>query len=193
METEEKASGVSATLVIQNPINNVRDEAIAQDEKSNESDASHGVIGSNAFRKMIVKEYVRPNILDDIRDSFKWRNKWGKISSYTFAFAELLVIASTILSFLAGNYELKEISMAAGIVGIVIISLNRFGAFATTQSTKKTQQVNEILLSLGMKDVIPDLLDDIIPTTAKKLNVDNTAIAPKITDISTERQLDNSV
>jgi hypothetical protein len=169
------------------------EKQIAQDEKSNESDTSHGVIGSNAFRKMIVKEYVRPNILDDISDSFKWRNKWSKISSYTFACAELFVIASTILSFLAGNYEIKEISLAAGIVGIVIISLNRFGAFATTQSTKKTQQVNEILVSLGMKDVIPDLLDDIIPNTTKKNNVDETVIGVKVTDVSTERQMDDSV
>lgn len=58
MEPEEKTHGI------------VLNRGIALDEKSNDSESSKGVFGSKAFRKMIVKEYVRPNILDDIQDSF---------------------------------------------------------------------------------------------------------------------------
>jgi len=117
-------------------------------------------IGSRTFRTQIMKQYIRPRMEKDINDSISWRDKWGKISNVFFSFAEILCIIQTVLAFSASSYDLKLISYLAGMLGVLSISFNRFGTYARNASSEKTAQLNEILGTIGIKDMVPDLMDN---------------------------------
>jgi exosortase/archaeosortase len=107
-----------------------------------------------------MKQYIRPRMEKDITDSISWRDKWGKISNVFFSFAEILCIIQTVLAFSASSYDLKLISYLAGMLGVLSISFNRFGTYARNASSEKTAQLNEILGTIGIKDMVPDLMDN---------------------------------
>jgi len=117
-------------------------------------------IGSRTFRTQIMKQYIRPRMEKDITNSISWRDKWGKISNVFFSFAEILCIIQTVLAFSASSYDLKLISYLAGMLGVLSISFNRFGTYARNASSEKTAQLNEILGTIGIKDMVPDLMDN---------------------------------
>jgi hypothetical protein len=114
-------------------------------------------IGCSTYRTEIIKKYVRPNLLFDIEDGFIWRTRWQKISSSVYCIAEILGLGQTVLAFVASTYDIVTISFAAGLVGILCIVFNRFGAYANHKSSEKTNQLNEILIKIGIKDTIPDI------------------------------------
>jgi hypothetical protein len=116
-------------------------------------------IGSKTFRTKIIEDYVRPNMIDDIKNSFLWRKRWGKISSSVFCCAEILGLIQTGLAFSAASFNLVLISYLAGMFGVLCIALNRFGSYSKNESSEKTNQLNEILVTIGIRDKIPDLME----------------------------------
>jgi hypothetical protein len=119
-------------------------------------------IGSKTFRTKIIEEYVRPNMIDDIKNCFLWRKRWGKIASSSFCFSEILGLIQTGLAFSAASFNLVLISYLAGMFGVLCIACNRFGSYSKNESSDKTNQLNEILVTVGIKDKIPDLMDNIL-------------------------------
>lgn len=117
-------------------------------------------IGSKTFRTHIIKDFVRPRMEKDIKNCFIWREKWSKISNFFFSLAELLCIIQTVLAFTASSYDLKLLSFLAGMIGVLCISFNRFGTYAKNASSEKTSQLNEILITIGITDKVPDLMDN---------------------------------
>jgi hypothetical protein len=63
------------------------------------------------------------------------------------------------MAFIASSYDLKLISFLAGMLGLLCISLNRFATYARNASSEKTSQLNEVLGTIGIKDLVPDLMD----------------------------------
>ena len=118
-------------------------------------------IGSKTFRTKIIEDYVRPNMIDDIKNCFLWRKRWGKISSSIFCCAEIIGLIQTGLAFSAASFNLVLISYLAGMFGVICIALNRFGSYSKNESSEKTNQLNEILVTVGIKDKIPDLMDSV--------------------------------
>ena len=119
-------------------------------------------IGSKTFRTKIIEEYVRPNMIGDIENCFLWRKRWGKISTTSFCVSEILGLIQTALAFLAASFNLVLVSYLAGMFGVLCIALNRFGSYSKNESSEKTSQLNEILVTVGIKDKIPDLMDGIV-------------------------------
>jgi hypothetical protein len=124
-------------------------------------------IGSKTFRTKIIEDFVRPNMIDDIKNGFLWRKRWSKISSSAFCFAEILGLIQTGLAFSAASFNLILISYLAGIFGVMCIAFNRFGSYSKNVSSDKTNQLNEILITVGITDKIPDLMDGVFPDNKK--------------------------
>jgi hypothetical protein len=126
-------------------------------------------IGSKTFRTHIMKDYIRPRMEKDIKESFLWRHKWAKISNIFFSFSEILCIIQTVMAFTASSYDLKLISFLAGMLGLLCISFNRFATYARNASSEKTSQLNEVLGTIGIKDLVPDLMDlDLIADNVRR-------------------------
>jgi len=119
-------------------------------------------IGSKTFRTKIIEKYIRPNMIGDIENCFLWRKRWEKISTTSFCLSEILGLIQTGLAFSAASFNLVLVSYLAGMFGILCIALNRFGSYSKNESSEKTSQLNEILVTVGIKDKIPDLMDGII-------------------------------
>jgi hypothetical protein len=117
-------------------------------------------IGSKNFRTHVIKNYVRPRMEKDIKNCFVWREKWSKISNVFFSLAEILCIIQTAMAFTSSSYDIKLLSFIAGMIGVLCISFNRFATFAKNASSEKTSQLNEILITIGIKDKVPDLMDN---------------------------------
>ena len=116
-------------------------------------------IGSKTFRTKIIEKYIRPNMIGDIENCFLWRKRWEKISTTSFCLSEILGLIQTGLAFSAASFNLVLVSYLAGMFGILCIALNRFGSYSKNESSEKTNQLNEILSTVGIKDKIPDLMD----------------------------------
>ena len=116
-------------------------------------------IGSKNFRTKIIEKYIRPNMIEDIENCFLWRKRWETISSTSFCISEIIGVIQTALAFSAASFNLVLISYLAGVFGVLCIALNRFGSYSKNESSEKTSQLNEILITVGIKDKIPDLMD----------------------------------
>jgi hypothetical protein len=117
-------------------------------------------IGSKTFRTHVIKDYVRPRMEKDIKECFVWREKWSRISNIFFSLSEFMCIVQTVMAFTSSSYDLKLLSFLAGMIGVLCISFNRFGTYAKNASSEKTAQLNEILITIGIKDKVPDLMDN---------------------------------
>ena len=116
-------------------------------------------IGSKSFRSNIIENYIRPNMIGDIENCFLWRKRWEKIATTSFCISEIIGLIQTGLAFSAASFNLVLISYLAGVFGVLCIALNRFGSYSKNESSEKTSQLNEILVTVGIKDKIPDLMD----------------------------------
>jgi hypothetical protein len=143
----------------ENNVNNVNNENNVELEINIDTKNTLKKIGSKTFRTKIIEDYIRPNMIRDIKNSFLWRDRWSKISSTSFCFSEIIGLIQTVMAFSAASFNLVLISYLAGTFGILCIALNRFGSYAKNESSEKTSQLNEILVTVGIKDKIPDLMD----------------------------------
>ena len=112
---------------------------------------------SKFFNKQII-EKIKRGLENEISDAATLRFTWSKVSTAMFCISEILMIVQTALSFTAASYQLILISYLAGIIGVVAIGLNRFGAYTKNQSTEKTNQLNDLLKTIGINNTLPDLM-----------------------------------
>lgn len=112
---------------------------------------------SKFFNKKII-EKIKLGLENEISDAATLRFTWSKVSTAMFCISEILMIVQTALSFTAASYQLILISYLAGIIGVVAIGFNRFGAYTKNQSTEKTNQLNDLLKTIGINNTLPDLM-----------------------------------
>jgi hypothetical protein len=143
------------------------DNTISPDSSPNQINTLRK-IGSKTFRTHIIKNYIRPRLLDEVKFGYIWRDRWAFISDMFVFFSELFCVVQTALAFTASTYDLKLLSFLAGLVGVLCIAFNRFGTYARSSSSEKTSQVNELLNSIGIKDALPDLMDKDYDSNDKK-------------------------
>jgi len=115
-------------------------------------------IGSSELRTEIITKYIRPQLISNINDAFIWRNRWGSISQMFYGTSEIFTFAQTIISFIIAADDQSTLALIAGIIGIISLSFNRFGSYATASSTARTVQINDIIHLIGIKDKLPDLI-----------------------------------
>lgn len=102
--------------------------------------------------------YVR-DLRTDINEASVSRNSWAKVAMAMFCISEILTIVQTGLSFTAASYQIILISYLAGIIGVVAIGLNRFGAYSRNQSNEQNLLYNKLLKKMGINDSMPNLLE----------------------------------
>jgi lipopolysaccharide export LptBFGC system permease protein LptF len=102
--------------------------------------------------------YIR-DLRTDINEASVSRNSWAKVAMAMFCISEILTIVQTGLSFTAASYQIILISYLAGIIGVVAIGLNRFGAYSRNQSNEQNFLYNKLLKKMGINDSMPNLLE----------------------------------
>lgn len=102
--------------------------------------------------------YVR-DLRTDINEASVSRNSWAKVAMAMFCISEILTIVQTGLSFTAASYQIILISYLAGIIGVVAIGLNRFGAYSRNQSNEQNLLYNKLLKKMGINDSMPNLME----------------------------------
>jgi hypothetical protein len=125
--------------------------------RNNKSKEEKNLLQSRYFNKKII-ENIKKNLEDEINDATTLRFTWARVATVMYCISEILMIIQTALSFTAASYQIIFISYLAGIIGVIAIGLNRFGAYSKNQSTEKTNQLNELLKTIGIHNELPDLM-----------------------------------
>jgi hypothetical protein len=128
-----------------------------RENRDNKYKEEKNVLQSKFFNKKII-ENIKKNLEDEINDATTLRFTWARIATAMYCISEILMIIQTALSFTAASYQIILISYLAGIIGVVAIGLNRFGAYSKNQSTEKTNQLNKLLKTIGINNELPDLM-----------------------------------
>ena len=131
-------------------INNMLDKSIQLQKNQ---------LKSKFFNQKII-ERIKNSLENEIEDASMWRFTWAKIATAMFCISEVLMIIQTALSFTAASYQILLISYLAGVIGVIAIGLNRFGAYSKNQSSEKTTQLNKLLKTIGIDNSLPDLMDE---------------------------------
>lgn len=128
-----------------------------REKRENKYREEKNPLQSKYFNKKII-ENIKKNLEDEINDATTLRFTWARVATAMYCISEILMIIQTALSFTAASYQIILISYLAGIIGVVAIGLNRFGAYSKNQSTEKTNQLNELLKTIGINNELPDLM-----------------------------------
>jgi hypothetical protein len=142
-----------------NDDNNITEYGDIRQLSKNREKKQKNEIVTTSFKQNIIEEYIRPNLKSDISEVSNSRFTWARVATAMFCMSELLMIVQTALSFTAASYQLILISYLAGIIGVVAIGLNRFGAYSRNQSNEKNTLYNKLLKKIGINDSMPNLME----------------------------------
>lgn len=96
---------------------------------------------SNAIRDNIIN----PAMVKEIEDLCKSREKWRKVSNYSEAIGNFLVLAAAIVSFASGIYEENIVSFIGGCLATSAISLVKFSIYANNECIERNKSLNKLL------------------------------------------------
>jgi hypothetical protein len=111
---------------------------------------------SYEIKVKIVKEYVEPAYLYDIKSMIKGKRCWKMVGQIFETFSKIFIAISGILSFSSGYYNDKTLSFLAGSVSTISLAMLQFSAFSFKENKKLSDELNIILKKLGI-DTIPVL------------------------------------
>lgn len=104
-----------------------------------------------------VRELVASTIKDDVRSTLRGRSLWRRVSNSFEAIAKGLTAVSSVLAFAASateNVKTADIlSFTAGTVGTVGLVLLTYSTYAIKESQQRTQELNTVLMSIGVTPV----------------------------------------
>ncbi|AGF85577.1 hypothetical protein QJ854_gp205 [Moumouvirus goulette] len=124
----------------------------------------------------IIKKEVEKTYHNDLKYNLRSKSRWKFIGDVVEALSELCLLASTILAFSAGFYDLMLLSYLAGLMGTISLSLIGFSNYAVKESRERTKQVNTLLDKIG-SETIPDITIN-SPNSITPINTEN--IPPSI-------------
>jgi len=123
---------------------------------NNEIDHTHLY---NELRLNITSKLVIPSYYNDVKELLKWRYRWRMIGNTTLTFSKIFIAINALLSFAALTFSLPLFPFMAGCISVFSFVLLHFSTFSFSRSKESTQEVNEILTSLGIK-AIPDIIPE---------------------------------
>lgn len=137
------------------------------DEDNQKNLTKHNNKNTRNNKKNTIPQYAKQDARDvyvrdlrtDINEASVSRNSWAKVAMAMFCISEIFTIVQTALSFTAASYQIILISYLAGIIGVVAIGLNRFGAYSRNQSNEQNLLYNKLLKKMGINDSMPNLLE----------------------------------
>lgn len=129
-----------------------------------DSGSQSGKMDSQRFKAEIIKA-IQPDYLEEIKYSMKWRIRWQKTSSALDVLSVIMAYIGIILTFISASgiiaaTDVQYWGFAGGAAGVVSRLLARFSAVTKKESQEKTDQVNELLQSVGISYRVPDTTDD---------------------------------
>ncbi|AYV84773.1 MAG: hypothetical protein Hyperionvirus38_11 [Hyperionvirus sp.] len=113
----------------------------------------------NELRRNITSKLVLPSYFNDVRDLLKWRYIWRRIGNSTLAFSKIFIAINAVLSFSSLAFGLDLLTFLAGCVSVLSLVLLHFSTFSFSRSKESTQEANQILTTLGIKQV-PDIVTE---------------------------------
>jgi len=138
-------------------IKNINEKQLVKNNKNTKNNKKNSNIPQ--YAKQDVRDMFVRDLRTDISDASISRNSWAKVAMAMFCISEILTIVQTALSFTAASYQIILISYLAGIIGVVAIGLNRFGAYSRNQSNEQNILYNKLLKKMGINDSMPNLLE----------------------------------
>jgi hypothetical protein len=140
------------------------DKKISRSEKGDLKSIS-ATIMDDEFKKDIIDNIIQPSYRSDINYANIWRSRWYKIWSWFRTIAKLIIIGSSVIAFLASSDVISTdnrslYAFIAGSFCIVSTLLTEFSDYAKIRSKKCTNELNELLRSLDINHVMPDITDN---------------------------------
>ena len=108
------------------------------------------------FKTHIINNIIKPNYINEIKDSTKYRNLWKKRGMRLETCSKFFIGLGSIMSFASGVYGYQTLSFVAGAISTISLVLLQYSNFAYKESKKATQDLNLLLDNLGIKKV-PEL------------------------------------
>jgi hypothetical protein len=136
--------------------NNKNEKQLAKNNRTNKNNKNNII---PQYAKQDARDVYVRDLRTDMDDASVSRNSWAKVAMGMFCISEILTIVQTALSFTAASYQIILISYLAGIIGVVAIGLNRFGAYSRNQSNEQNLLYNKLLKKMGINDSMPNLLE----------------------------------
>lgn len=119
----------------------------------------------------INKELVETNYYHDVKYNISSKSRWKIIADLSEAFANLLIAVTAILAFAAGFFNYMLLSFLAGCSGTLSFALLRFSSYSMKESKERTEQVNRLLIKLGIEPIADITIDS--SNSRKKRNNKN--------------------
>ena len=117
----------------------------------------NNAVTTTTFKQNIIQQYIRPQIIKDIKSSMRSRYWWNIISIAIFFFSEIVVILSTIASFITSFYENKIISLVSGLLCVMVITLHGLGTYVRSLSVKNSNRLNKIFKKYNIDETVIDV------------------------------------
>jgi len=129
---------------------------VVVDKETELSDCEHKKKSPIVKKKDIVS-ILKTSYIRDIQDMVKWRSRWRKVGNYLECFSQFASLCGVILAFSAGFYNTQTLSFFSGCAGSVSLAFVKGSAYAFKESQERTESVNVILRSFGIKE-IPEII-----------------------------------
>lgn len=102
------------------------------------------------MKTVVINEVLAPNMKKEIEYLYKSITRWHKIANTVETLATVMALTSTMVSFSAGYWENYNLSYLAGIIGVANLSLAKCVAYSRSQSSERTNELNQRLKDLGI-------------------------------------------
>ncbi len=112
--------------------------------------------GSTDFKTHIVNNIIKPNYVDEIKDSTKHRFMWKKRAMRFETCSKMFIGIGSITSFASGVYGYQTLSFISGAISTLSLVLLQYANFSYKESKKATSDLNILLDNIGIKKV-PEL------------------------------------
>uniref|UniRef100_A0A6C0C6C0 Uncharacterized protein n=1 Tax=viral metagenome TaxID=1070528 RepID=A0A6C0C6C0_9ZZZZ len=134
----------------------------------------------DSVTKQHIVEKINDRYYKDIELGLMGRSGWKTTGDISETLGYIFLGVSTMISFSAGFFDIRMLSFVAGCVGIFSSLLFKFALYSMAQSKERTDEVNKILMKIGIEkvvDISPDQLFDATHKTAPVRNKE-TELAP---------------
>jgi hypothetical protein len=118
--------------------------------------SDYGSILGQATKEQIIKEYIEPSYVYDVKDTIHARRRWRHFGHIFETSSKVCLAASGIFSFSSGYFENSFHSFLAGTCSTLSLASLQFASYCFRQSNKNTEELNTILTTIGIQP-IPDL------------------------------------
>lgn len=133
----------------------------------------------------IIKEFVEPLYIDDIKSTIANKKHWKTLGQIFETISKILVALGGILSFSSGYYNNEVFSYLSGCVATISLAMLQLSSFSFKENKKQSEELNVLLKKLGLDTVPVFDRNTEIQSGSKQLSQMNENINKMVTNINT--------